>query len=163
MGWVFLISWIVVGLLLFSGNKNAKRQGHVNRYSPVVILGGSFIVALIIMAIYGSFFEPPKASSPSTPQKNAAKQEISTTANSQMQEKAQLRDSYFGDFIKAKIEKKTGKSKLQVWEPHIKYSNTLLPLMKETMLSGVEKLEVEYDEVWKVWEDRLDSVPLSHG
>jgi hypothetical protein len=68
MGWVFLISWIVVGGLLFLGNKNAKQKGHVNRYSPVLILGGSFIVALIIMAIYGSFFEPPNVSQPSTPQ-----------------------------------------------------------------------------------------------
>ena len=75
-------------------------------------------------------------------------------------EKTQLRDSFFGDFTKAKVEQKVGKSKLQVWEPHIKYSNTLHPLMKEVMLSGVEKLQVEYDEIWKIWESRLDRTTL---
>lgn len=101
MGWVFLISWIVVGWLLFSVNKNAKKQGLANRYSPVVILGGSFIAALIIMGIYGSFFEQPNASQPLTPPEIAAKQEVSSTANSQMKEKkAQVRDSFLGDLKK---------------------------------------------------------------
>ena len=59
---------------------------------------------------------------------------LSSTANSQMNEKAQLRDSFFGDFTKAKVEKKMGKSTLQVWEPHIQYSKTLPPLMSAIML-----------------------------
>lgn len=73
----------------------------------------------------------------------------------QMNEKAQLRDSFFGDYTKAKVEKKMGKSTLQVWEPHIKYSKTLPPLMKEVMLKGVEKLQVEYDEIWKAEYDSI--------
>ncbi|MCX5822281.1 MAG: hypothetical protein NTY86_01925 [Deltaproteobacteria bacterium] len=80
---------------------------------------------------------------------------LSSTAHSQMNEKAKLRDSLFGDYTKAKIEKKMGKSTLQVWEPHIKYSNTLPPLMKEVMLNGVEKLQVEYDEIWKAEYDSI--------
>ena len=85
---------------------------------------------------------------------------LSSAAGSQMSEKTQLRDSYFGNFTKAKVEKKMGKSNLQVWEPHIKYSNTLPPLMKEVMLGGVEKLQVEYDEIWKIWESGLDRTTL---
>lgn len=85
---------------------------------------------------------------------------LSSTAHSQMNEKAQLRDSFFGDFTKAKVEKRMGKSTLQVWEPHIKYSNTLPPLMKEVMLDGVEKLQVEYDEIWKIWKSQLDRTTL---
>jgi hypothetical protein len=85
---------------------------------------------------------------------------LSSTAYSQMNEKAQLRDSFFGDFTKAKIEKKMGKSTLQVWDTHIKYSNTLPPLMKEVMLHGVEKLQVEYDEIWKIWKSQLDRTTL---
>lgn len=75
---------------------------------------------------------------------------LGSTANAQMNEKAQLRDSFFGDFTKAKVEKKLGKTMLQVWEPHIKYSKTLPPSMSAVMLDGVEKLQVEYDEIWKV-------------
>lgn len=75
---------------------------------------------------------------------------LSSTATAQMNEKAQLRDSFFGDFTKAKVEKKLGKTILQVWEPHIKYSKTLPPSMSAVMLDGVEKLQVEYDEIWKV-------------
>ena len=85
---------------------------------------------------------------------------LSSTAHSQMNEKAQLRDSFFGDFTKAKIEKKIGKSTLQVWEPHIKYSNTLPPVMKDVMLAGVVNMQVEYDEIWKIWKNQLDRTVL---
>lgn len=80
---------------------------------------------------------------------------LSSTSDSQMNEKLQLRDSFLGDYTKAKVEKKVGKSKLQVWEPHIKYSKTLPPLIKEAMLTGVEKLQVEYDEIWRVEDDSM--------
>jgi hypothetical protein len=72
-----------------------------------------------------------------------------------LNEKALLKNSFFGDYTKANIEKKKGKSILQVWGPHIKYSRTLPSPLKETMLEGVEKLQVEYDEIWKAEYDSL--------
>lgn len=80
---------------------------------------------------------------------------LSSTADSQMNEKEQLRDSFFGDYTKAKIERRMGKSTLRVWEPHVKYSKTLPPMMQKTMLSGVEKVQIEYDEIWKAEFDSL--------
>lgn len=80
---------------------------------------------------------------------------LCSISDAQMNEKAQLQDSFFGDFTKAKIQKKIGKCKLQVWAPYIQYSNTLPPAMKEVSLAGVRELQVEYDEVWKVDYDSL--------
>jgi len=73
----------------------------------------------------------------------------------QMNEKAQLRDSFFGDFTKTKVQKKIGKCKLQVWEPYIQFSNTLPPAMKEVSAGGVGELQVEYDEIWRADYDSL--------
>ena len=80
---------------------------------------------------------------------------LSSTANSQMNEKEQLRDSFFGNYKKANVERRMSKSTLQVWEPHLKYSKTLPPTMQKTMLDGVEKLQLEYDEIWKADFDSL--------
>jgi len=73
----------------------------------------------------------------------------------QINEKAQLRDSFFGDFTKAKVQKKNGKCTLHVWAPYIQYSNTLPPAMKEISLAGVRELQVEYDEIWRADYDSL--------
>jgi hypothetical protein len=73
----------------------------------------------------------------------------------QINEKAQLRDSFFGDFTKAKVQKKNGKCTLQVWTPYIQYSNTLPPAMREVSLAGVRELQVEYDEIWRADYDSL--------
>jgi len=70
----------------------------------------------------------------------------------QMDEKAKLLNSSFGDFRQAKKIKKHGKESLAVWQPHIQYSKTLPSAMKNVMLKGVMKLSVEYDEIWK-WEN----------
>ncbi|MCK9392675.1 MAG: hypothetical protein M0Q01_14040 [Syntrophales bacterium] len=80
---------------------------------------------------------------------------LSSISYAQMNEKAQLRDSFFGDFTKAKIQKKMGKCKLQVWAPYVQYSNTLPSAMKAVSLSGVGELQVEYDEIWRANYDSL--------
>lgn len=77
------------------------------------------------------------------------------TADSQENEKTQLRNSFFGEYKKAKVIKKKGKSELQVWGPHIRYSTTLPHVARQVMLDGVEKLQVEYDEIWKAEYDSL--------
>jgi hypothetical protein len=76
----------------------------------------------------------------------------------QMNEKAQLRDSFFGDFTKAKVQKKIGQCKLQVWPPYIQYNSTLPPAMKEVSLAGVGELQVDYDEIWRANSDSLFTV-----
>ncbi len=70
----------------------------------------------------------------------------------QTDEKAQLLKSYFGDFRQAKKIKKHAKESLRVWEPQVKYSKTLSPALQAVMLDGVEKLDIEYDEIW-TWEN----------
>lgn len=73
-------------------------------------------------------------------------------AKAQTAEKTQLLKSYFGDFRQAKKVSKHGKELLSVWEPQVKYSKTLSPSLQAVMLDGVEKLNIEYDEVW-TWEN----------
>ncbi len=49
----------------------------------------------------------------------------------------------YGDFRKAKKEKKSGKVSLEVWEPQEKF------LQKYNIsITGTQKLDIEYDEVW---------------
>ena len=79
----------------------------------------------------------------------------SSISQAQMNEKGQLKDSFFGDYTKAKVEKKMGKCKIQVWAPYIQHSGTLPPAMKVVSLAGVGELQVEYDEIWKANDDRL--------
>jgi hypothetical protein len=73
-------------------------------------------------------------------------------AMAQSNEKAQLLKSSFGDFRQAKKVRKNGKTLLRVWEPQIKYINTLSPNLQRVMFDGVENLNVEYDEEW-TWEN----------
>ncbi len=72
--------------------------------------------------------------------------------DAQPDERAALQKSYFGDYQHAKKVKKTGKVLLSVWEPQIKYSKSLSPSMRAVMLDGVERLNIDYDEIW-TWEN----------
>lgn len=68
--------------------------------------------------------------------------------NAQMDEKSKLmKSNYFGNFHHAKKLKKHGKESLKIWEPQLKHIKTVLPSFLETS-GGVEKLDVEYDEIW---------------
>ena len=80
---------------------------------------------------------------------------LNSSAYSQISEKEQLRDSYFGTYTMAKVEKKKGRAILHVWGPYIHYSRALPPLALDVMLAGVETMQVEYDEIWKSEDDGM--------
>jgi hypothetical protein len=68
--------------------------------------------------------------------------------NAQMDEKSKLvKSNYFGDFHQAKKIKKQGKESLKIWEPQLKYIKSVSPSFLEVS-GGIEKLDVEYDEIW---------------
>ncbi len=59
------------------------------------------------------------------------------------------KDSYFGNFTNAKIQKKSGKIKLEVWKPWLQYVRKRIPpQLQSALLDGPQELTVEYDEVW---------------
>jgi hypothetical protein len=114
-----------------------------------------FIVLPSCLLIYQCYFTPSPLNS-----EISTKKESSAVVNSQINEKTELRDSFFGDFTKAKVEKKKGKITLQVWDSHIKYSRSLPPSMSAVMLAGVEKLQIEYDEIWRAKSEADDRLSL---
>jgi hypothetical protein len=64
-------------------------------------------------------------------------------------EKILLKDSYFGNFTKAKIKKMPGNIKLEVWQPWIQHvKKNVPPQLQSALLNGPETLSVEYDEIW---------------
>jgi hypothetical protein len=68
--------------------------------------------------------------------------------NSQVDEKDKLlKSNSYGYFQKAKKIKKSGKQFLKIWEPQLRYVLTIFPTFLTTS-GGVEKLNVEYDEIW---------------
>ena len=69
-----------------------------------------------------------------------------------------LKSMYFGDFRQSKKIKKQGRETLSVWDAQIKYCRTLPANMQAVMLADVEKLDVEYDEIW-IWEDEEGLTP----
>jgi hypothetical protein len=73
-------------------------------------------------------------------------------AKAQSDEKTKLLKSYFGDYREAKKIKKRAKASLSAWEPQIKYVRSLAPSMQAVMFNGVEKLNIDYDEIW-IWEN----------
>jgi len=77
---------------------------------------------------------------------------LSPYIEAQTDEKSKLLQSYFGDYRQAKKVEKHGKEALRVWESQIKYSKTLSPSLQAVMLDGVEKLNIDYDEIW-IWEN----------
>ena len=139
--WIFLITWLVIAVILFH-----------TKVSGIVSVGGSFLIALVFLMIFHTIIKPAPSLSP--------KQATAKQANAQINEKELLRNSFFGDFTKAKIEKKKGTKNLHVWKSHIIYSKTLPTAMQSVMLEGVEKLQVEYDEIWQVTEPQLDRLTL---
>lgn len=79
---------------------------------------------------------------------SSAQKEFVKKPQVEINEKNVLSNSYFGNFRNGKKEKVRGKITLKVWEPHILYSKNLPPMMRNVMLEGIEKLEVDYDEIW---------------
>lgn len=68
--------------------------------------------------------------------------------NAQLDEKSKLlKSNTFGNFNEAKKMKKYGKESFMIWEPQLKYVQTIFPTFLKVS-GGVEKLNVEYDEIW---------------
>lgn len=68
-------------------------------------------------------------------------------------EKNALQNSYFGNFKKGKIQKKSGTIKLEVWKPYIQSVNkNIPPQYQSAILSPTLNLNVDFDEIW-VWEN----------
>ena len=115
------------------------------------------IVTLLIVTLSVSFISTcSKIDKPHEQQKTVEKQ----TKQSSMilHEKTILSNSYFGDFSNSKKEKIKGGKTLEVWQPHIQYSNTLPAHMRDVLLEGTQKLDVDYDEIW-TWENEEGLTP----
>lgn len=63
-----------------------------------------------------------------------------------LDEKSAIRNSYFGNFVKANIIKKEGKITLKRWEPYVQHTRSLPGPYIEP--EGIDKLSVTYDEIW---------------
>uniref|UniRef100_A0A7C4TLN5 Uncharacterized protein n=1 Tax=candidate division WWE3 bacterium TaxID=2053526 RepID=A0A7C4TLN5_UNCKA len=114
---------------------------------------------ILLLFIFGIFADEFEAYTSSTSKNNATsssntkKTDKKTAKNSNSEgkiinEKKALLNSYFGDFRDGKIEKKSGKIILKLWEPwtqHVKKNFSSL------LLNDAQNLVVEYDEIW-IWE-----------
>jgi len=74
----------------FLRNKKAIEQGKVDGYSGPIILGGSFIIALVVMGLYLSHSQPKP---PPTPAEIAAKQERSDEFDARIYAKEYVKKS----------------------------------------------------------------------
>lgn len=96
------------------------------------------LLFLFLLGIIAQAFEeqPPSQSSSAPP-------------SSVINERKALQDSYFGNFSNTKIQKKSGKIKLEVWNPWVQnVQKNFSPQFQGALLSGPQKLTVEYDEIW---------------
>ena len=98
---------------------------------------GLLIVLFLLGIIAQAFEEQPPSQSSSAP------------PSSVINERKALQDSYFGNFSNTKIQKKSGKIKLEVWNPWVQnVQKNFPPQFQGALLSGPQKLTVEYDEIW---------------
>ena len=117
----------------------------VKEYSKSGCLIG-FVIIMILVAISTWIEKMPKnkvdtkaeASKESTTEV-APKREI-------QDEKAELKNSYYGNFNKGKIIKKKGKVDLSRWSPYTQHARKMLGPRGD--LEGLDSLLVEYDEIW---------------
>lgn len=113
-----------------------------------------FFLTIFILGIFAQAFkeEPTSTSSQkSTAQSSSATTEKMTKSENttSIDEKTALKDSYFGNFKKAKIQKKSGTVKLEAWQPWIQHLKQNLSQQAESaILDGQQELTVSFDEVW---------------
>lgn len=116
---------------------------------------GFFLIMFILGIIVQAIEEKPDTTD-STP-KGAPVQSSSSSnkaLNVNIDEKKALQDSYFGNFKNAKIIKKSGSIKLEVWQPWIQHVRQSFPSqVQNSLLIGPEKLTVTFDEIWKTEND----------
>ena len=98
---------------------------------------GLLLVLFLLGIIAQAFEEQPHSQSSSAP------------PSSVINERKALQNSYFGNFSNTKIQKKSGKIKLEVWNPWVQnVQKNFPPQFQGALLSGPQKLTVEYDEIW---------------
>jgi hypothetical protein len=83
---------------------------------------------------------------------------VSLAASSEIDERRLLRDSYFGDFRNATIQRESAATVLEVWQPYFQYRVSALPrAISKVLLEGSRELNVDYDEIW-IWERKGSDV-----
>jgi len=119
---------------------------------------GFFMILIALGIISNQFGEKTSptssqgTSTPSTPSTN--KDNISNEIKPTIDEKKALQDSYFGNFRNAKIKKKSGTIKLDVWQPWVQHVNqNFPPQIQKNFLSGPQSLNISFDEIWTAEND----------
>ncbi|WP_449245610.1 hypothetical protein [Desulfobacca acetoxidans] len=125
-----------------------------------VIMGAIFVLYLI-SSFEKSFDKPSKKEIPQTFHTNTVvKNQQPKEIKPPLDEKDSiLRSKFFGDLSQAKKIKKSGKIILMVWEPYIKYAQSLPnPSIKSAMLSHTNDINIDYDEIWiKIFDDLFNA------
>jgi hypothetical protein len=114
------------------------------------------LLLLFVFGIFAYEFQEHTSStakniSTSSSHPKRADEKTAKNSNSErktINEKKALLNSYFGDFRDGKIEKKSGKIILKLWEPWIQHVKKNFPSL---LLDNAQNLVVEYDEIW-IWE-----------
>ncbi len=108
-----------------------------------------FVFGIIGQAIKEQPATTSSASHNSSPSSTTNRISYANVKETIRDEKKALRDSCFGNFKEAIIQKKSGNIKLVVWQPWIQYvKQHFPPKFRSTLLSGSEKLSVSFDEIW---------------
>lgn len=135
---------------------NTNKNGNQSHFICMLLL-------IVCAAAYFHFFnKQPTDSTPlPVPQENENQQEKGKQKYDRVfdgiNEKVLLRDSFFGDFKKGKILKKTGTVDLERWGPQLEWAKKFGEgSPRDVLLEGVDTLHIKYDEVWKA-EDIFDS------
>ncbi len=114
---------------------------------------GFFLTMFILGIIVQAFKEEPTSTSsqkfPAQSSPAVGEKVIANENEASIDEKKALRYSYFGNFRNAKIQKKSGTIKLEVWQPWIQHVKQNFPQQfQSTLLSGPQELAVSFDEIW---------------
>ena len=108
-----------------------------------------FLLGIIAQAFEEQPTSPPSQSSSVPPSSVINEKKTAKKNNIDIDERKALQDSYFGNFSNAKIQKKSGKIKLEVWNPWVQnVQKNFPPQFQGALLSGPQELTVEYDEIW---------------
>lgn len=73
---------------------------------------------------------------------------LSFSGAASIKEKKVLMRSSFGDFTKADRIQKQGKAVLKLWPSYAHYCGRLPLVLRRVVCLGIEKLPIEFDEIW---------------
>lgn len=134
---LFFTTWFVLSAILF-----------FNKKSFIISFLGPFIPALLIGAIFSLQPSDEFKNNHDTPK--VVKQDMSKVIKN---EKKVLLDSYWGDFSKAKIVKKSGKTQLAVYPKWRQYIESIPEPLQAGVSSDYTVPSITYDEVWTAVDD----------